>query len=197
MSAFGATVTTELLSTGRVLAPRVISGGATQIQGPPGRDGASFAFGQVRYGEATGSAPVIIPANLRTLLTFAIDPSQTNNFLNPPFEGLALFDGTTIRARAMGDLTNILVNLLVTSLVVGGQIKFDIDVGSPLGPTGTDTAGLFAPAGVPERVTGRLTLQTLTYFLANGAKLYITSSVPISLVNEALIIMPASIFAGL
>ena len=165
---------------------------ATPTIPPAFQAAADIGGGQIRYAEMAGSPAVAIPPNTRTLISFTIDPTQTQDFLNPPFEGSVFYDGTTITPRAVGDFMFVLVNLSVTSDVVGGEIKFDIDVGSPQGPTGADTAALFNDAGIPERVTGKLYIQVLSYFMANGAKLYVTSSVPISLVNEAVLIAPLS-----
>ena len=177
--------------------PRILVSAAAQgPAGPPGQQGPagfSTGFGQVRYAEAAGSAPVALAAFARTELTFVIDPSQTQNSLNPPFTGALAFDGATITPRALNDALFVLTNLLVTAAVAGGAIKFDIDVGSPAGPTGSATESLLNPAGQAERVTGILYVQTLANFMANGARLFLTSSVPISIVNAAVILIPQSI----
>ena len=167
---------------------RPATGAAVALQ-----QAATFAgFGQIRYTEAAGSAPVPIAPGIRTPLTFVFDPTQTQNALNAPFAGHLAFDGTTITPRALNDAIFILANLSVTAAVAGGAVKVDVDVGSPLGPTGSSTETLFNAAGAPERVTCILYVQTLSYFMANGAKLFITASVPVSLVNESVVLIPQS-----
>ena len=160
--------------------------------GPPGPTGFTTGFGQIRYGESTTATPVIVPANVRTPLTFVVDPTQTQDFLNPPFAGVLNFDGTKITPRALDDAMFVLVNLLVTANVSGGATKVDIDVGAPAGPTGSDTEQLFNPAGESERVTHILYVQTLANFMANGARLYITASVQVSIINETIALIPQS-----
>lgn len=166
--------------------------GAVYIQGPPGPS--PTGFGQIRYANMSLEPDDVFLPNVRSQVLFSPDPAQTQDFLNPPFADHLFWVNNTVIGRRYGDLIDILVNLLVTTQVSGGRVRIDIDVGSPLGPTGSDTAILFEDAGTPERVTFMLRAQTLGYFMANGAKLFLTSTVPLTTVSEAILIAPISLY---
>ena len=163
--------------------------------GSPASVVAPVGGGWVRYSQSSTAAPVQIAAGVRTLISFVVDPTQTQDFLNPPFEGRVSYDGTKATPYQMGDFYSFLINLFITPQVTGGLITFDIDVGSSAGPTVTDDSQL-GDAGVKQRVSGKLFSADLANFAANGARFYITPTVPITVQNEAITITPLSTRGG-
>ena len=164
--------------------------------GVPGSGGPSLGFGQTTYTDRTISDEDVFAPNVRQQLRFSPTALQTQNLLNPPFTGHTFFVNNRIVARAMGDLYDMRVNLIVTADQAGGQLRLDIDSGSTLGPLQSDTTSLFEGAGIAERVTFSFSIQVLTTFLANGAVFYLTANRPVTVVSEALLLMPKSIQLG-
>lgn len=104
------------------------------------------------------------------------------------------WSGNKVVARALGDLYDFQINLIVTAQVAGGQLRMEADTNSPLGPIASDTQTLFNSALAPERVTFRLRAQALATFLANGCRFFLTSTVPITTVSETVLVAPASTY---
>ena len=163
--------------------------GPAGVQGPRGYG----PFGQITYTDRAIGIEDSFAPGVRQRLMFNPNALQTQDLLNPPFKGHAFFVNNTLRARAMGDLYVLVINLLVKADQAGGQIRVDVDSGSPLGPLQSDTASLLEGAGVQERVTINFEIQVLTTFLANGAQFYLTSTRPVTVVSETLLVDPRSI----
>ena len=177
-------------------APAVVLVQSLGTQGPAGPQGApsvQTGFGQITYTDRTIGPEDSFAPGVRQRLMFNPNALQTQDLLNPPFKGHAFFVNNTLRARAMGDLYVLVINLLVKADQAGGQIRVDVDSGSPLGPLQSDTASLLEGAGVQERVTINFEIQVLTTFLANGAQFYLTSTRPVTVVSETLLVDPRSI----
>ena len=118
------------------------------------------------------------------------------NLLNPPFDQHAFLVNNRIMGRAFGDSYDVTVNLLVTAQQDSASLKVDIDVGSPLGPTGSSGQILTQGAGTQERATFPLIIQALSYMMQNGAGIYLTSNVACTIISEAIVIRPVSTYAG-
>ena len=166
--------------------------GAPWPSGGPGQVG-SYGLGQITYTERVLEASDTIEPGVRGQVLF--EPTSVQDYLNPPFDGHAFWVENRVVARALGDLYDFQINLIVTAQVAGGQLRLEADVGSTLGPVAADTQSLFAAALEPERVTFRLRVQALAGFLANGCAFYLTSSVPITTISETVLVAPASIQA--
>ncbi|WP_284244897.1 hypothetical protein [Methylobacterium haplocladii] len=176
------------------------------FQGPPGRDGPQGPPGPIGGGQVGYSRTVREPGDLlaqrtRTPIAFTPDPALSSLYLNPPFAGLTLWDGARVRGRAFADRFKIQVNLLVRSMQANGTILLDVDAGVVPGstpPLATDTADLFKDAGDPdpERVTLVVEFQTLDKVMANGAALFLTSTVPIHILKRSVLVYPESTFVG-
>ena len=165
--------------------------GAPGERGIPGPPGVARGVGQITYTNRSLEPDDVFEAGARAQVRFAPDgPPQDG--LNPPFEGHAFWIEDAIVPRAMGDLYDIQTNLIVTVDTAGGYLRLDADVGSSLGPIASDTQVLFEGAGRPERVTFRLRVQVLANFLANGCRIFLTSSVRITTVSETILLAPAS-----
>ena len=160
-------------------------------QGPRGTAGQQTGFGQITYTERVVEPSDVFAPGVRQQLVFT--PTTVQDFLNAPFVGHVFWDGERVIARAMGDLYDLTVNLIVVAQVADGQLRVDADVGSVLGPVASDTQTLFNGASEPERVTFRLRAQVLAGFMANGCALYLISSVPLTVTSETVLIAPASI----
>lgn len=184
---------------GAPAAPTAVYSPVPGVQGPAGGQGPAgiqTGFGQIVYTHAlTGMGDQIAP-NTRTQLTFTPDPALTINYLNPPFAGYVLWDNTKVVGRHTGDVLLIQVNLQVTPAVEGGQIFIDLDVGSKVGPIASDSESLGANASIMQRISGKLICQTNANFMANGGKVYITTTVPAMVLRESIFIIPLSTYAG-
>lgn len=165
-------------------------------QGRPGAPGVQTGFGQVTYTDRTiGVEDTFLPG-IRQQLMFAPGALQTQDPLNPPFAGHYFFVDNRIVPRAMGDLYDMRVNLLVTADQAGAQLRLDIDTGSTLGPLQSDTTSLFAGAGITERATFSFSVQVLATFFANGAVFFLQATKPVTVISETLLLMPKSIQPG-
>lgn len=160
-------------------------------QGERGPAGVSTGFGQITYTERTLESSDAFVPGVRGQVLF--EPTSVTDALNPPFTGHGFWAANRVVPRAMGDLYDLQINLIVTSQVAGGQLRLDADVGSVIGPIASDSQVLFNGALDPERVTFRARVQVLANFLTNGCALYLTSSVPITTISETILIAPASI----
>ena len=162
-------------------------------QGARGPDGAPGRYGQIRWVDTVVDTDDVFAAGIRRQLIFT-SPAQTQDFLAPPFAGkIAWSDNRIIpRPNGLGDWLDIIVNLFVVADIAGGRMVADVDVGSQLGPTGSAPYFLMKGAGEPERVTFRIGVQTLAGFLTNGAKVFLTSTVPFTVLSEAVVVLPIS-----
>lgn len=169
------------------------------FQGPPGPAGARgapgpFGYGDVTYTERSVGPEDTFPANVRQRLTFTPDPALTQRQLAPPFDAHEFWVENRIVGRAKFDRLAVQVNLIVTSQQAGGQVRLDADVGSVLGPIASTSEVLFNAPNDQERVTLPLRIRTLDSLLANGAALYLTSTVPILVLSETVWVAPESIY---
>lgn len=162
-------------------------------RGERGPQGASTGFGQITYSERTVEISDLFEPDVRGQILFDPAPELTQDLLNAPFAGHVFWHDDRIAPRAFGDLYDVQVNLIVTAQVADGRIRVDADTGSSLGPIASDTQVLFNSAGTPERATFRLRVQALAGFIANGCRLYLTSSVPLTVISETVLVAPASI----
>jgi hypothetical protein len=170
--------------------------GAVGPIGPQGDKGVNTGFGQITYTDRTiGDEDRFLPG-VRAPIRFVATPGLTQDFLNEPFRGHVFWSDNKLIGRALGDLLDVQVNLIVTADIAGGELRVDADVGSSLGPIASDTQVLFNGAGVPERVTFRLRVQTLSGFLLNGCGIFLTSNVPLTVISETMLVAPASIYAA-
>ncbi len=165
--------------------------GAQGIQGPPG---VNIGFGQITYTNRGLEPDDVFEPGARAQVLFTPDV-PTQDVLNPPFDAHTFWIDNAVVPQALGDLYDLQINLIVTADTAGGQLRLDADVGSILGPIASDTQILFAGAGAPERVTFRLRVQVLANFMANGCRIYLTSSVRVTTVSETILVAPASIRA--
>jgi hypothetical protein len=160
--------------------------------GPRGPKG-DGPFGQITYTDRTIGAEDNFDPGVRQRLMFAPSGLTTQNKLLRPFDTHTFFVDNVLRARAVDDVYEMTVNLVVRSMQAGGKIRVDIDSGSPLGPLQSSTQSLFEPATVQERVSFPLAIQVLSTFLANGALFYLTADRPIQVISETLFLRPTSI----
>ncbi len=152
----------------------------------------SRGLGYVQYTEKTGQPNVAVDANVRVPIVMVIDPTLTSSTLTTPFDTFTFFDGTTIFARQIGDAYDIRLTLAATAAVAGGSISIDATINGGTQLTDIDTAPLTAPAGTSQKLSFKLKVFPKTTFVANGARLYITSTVLVAINSETLIIEPIS-----
>lgn len=171
----------------------VVLPGAQGGIGPVGPAGVNTGFGQITYTDRTIGDEDNFDPGVRKQLLFAPTGLTTQNLLLDPFKSHNFFVDNTLRARLMGDVYEMTINLVVRSMQVGGKVRVDVDSGSPNGPLQSSTASLLEAATVPERVSFPLAIQVLSTFLANGALFYLTADRPLQVISETLFLRPTSI----
>lgn len=149
-------------------------------------------FGYIQYVALTSSPVLNLSPGVRTPLMMQIDPTQTSDTLKGPFAGFAFWDGTTLRARAAGDLYEVRFTLTATSAISGGTLTTDVTINGLTVATDNDSEALSYPAGQPQRVGFKLRLLPKAGFVSGGAKIYLTSTVPVSITSEVLVIDPTN-----
>ena len=161
--------------------------------GPQGPAGPSFGgFGYVQYTALTTSPVLNLAPNVRTALMMLVDPTQTSNTLKGPFAGFTFWDGTTLWARLAGDLYEVRFTLTATAAISGGTLTTDVTINGLTVATDNDSEALSYPAGQPQRVGFKLRLLPKAGFVAGGAKIYLTSTVPVSITSEVLVVDPTN-----
>lgn len=194
------------VASGRIFASRYLGSGPTTAavafpgpQGPPGQTGPAgppgpdfTGFGYVQYTAMSDAQPVQLTPGVRTQVVMDVDPTQTTMALKGPFAGFQFWDGQTLRARASGDAYRVRLTLTATAAVAGGSLVFDAAVTGLSATTDTDTESLTYPAGSPQRSGCKLDLYPKSVFVAAGAKIFVTSTVPVSLSSEVLVVSPAN-----
>ena len=166
---------------------------AVVLRGPQGPPGKTFSgFGYVQYTAQTASPLLNLLPGVRTPLTMLIDPAQTSDTLKEPFAGFPFWNGATLRARAAGDLYEVRFTLTATSAVAGGTLTTEVAVNGLTTVTDNDSEALSYPAGQPQRVGFKLRLLPKAVFVLNGAQIYLTATVPVSITSEVLVVDPTN-----
>ena len=160
-------------------------------QGAPGRDGATFSgFGYQQVTELASEVGATLSPGQRVPLVMTVDSAQGSSTLQGPFAGFNFFDGVTLRARRIGDAMDLRLTATVTPSVAGGSMSVDCTINGSPQLTDVDSSQIFGAAGQPQRISFRLVLLPKAVFVANGAKLFLTSTVPLTVRAETLVILP-------
>ncbi|MCJ2019607.1 hypothetical protein MKK84_19575 [Methylobacterium sp. E-065] len=170
---------------------------AVAEQGPAGRDGkdgpAGGSFGQITYTDRVSGPEDRFEAGARQQLRLAPGSTTVLDLLLPPFAGHVFVHDDRFWPRAPNDAYDIHINLLVVADQAGTKLKADVDVGSTLGPIQADGQELFEAAGVNERITFSFSIQALENTQRNGAAFFLKATKPVTLVSEAIYIVPQSV----
>lgn len=161
--------------------------------GPQGLPGKKFSLGQITYTDRVSGPEDRYEANVRQQIRLAPGSTTVFDRLLPPFAGHVFVRDDRFWPLAMDDAYDIHINLIVMADQAGTKIKVDCDAGSILGPLQADDKTLFDPAGTSERVTFNFSIQALANTLANGAAFYLKATKPITILSEAVYIVPQSI----
>ena len=165
----------------------------TEERGPQGAPGPAFTgFGYVQYTAQTTSPVLNLAPGVRTPLMMLIDPAQTSNTLKGPFAGFDFWDGTTLHARSAGDLYELRFTLTATTAIAGGTLTTEVTINGLTVATDNDSEALSYAAGQPQRVGFKLRLLPKAGFVAGGARIYLTSTVPVSITSEVLVVDPTN-----
>ena len=172
----------------RVLTP--LPQGPAGAQGPPGP---SFGgFGYIQYLALATAPPLVLAPSVRTPLVMAIDPTQTTDTLKAPFAGFGFWDGSLLHARMVGDVYEVRVTMTATAAVAGGTLVMDATIVGLTVATDIDSESLSYPAGQGQRIGFKLRLLPKAAFVAGGAQIFITSTVPVSITSEVLVVDPSN-----
>lgn len=163
---------------------------------PPGTPAPAPAvemgFGAARLSGLLPPAPVVIPALQRMLLPFRPSPLMMVDEMAPPFAGWNPWPADRFVGRRFGDWIDLQLNLQVVSRNAFGSLTIDLETGSTLGPVVSDSAALLKPANEVERVTMAFTFQCRETVMMNGIQFFITSTVPVTMARETVVILPHS-----
>lgn len=162
-------------------------------KGDPGPPGSKGSLGQITYTDRVSGPEDRYEANIRQQVRLAPGSTTVLDKLLPPFVGHVFVHDDRFWPLAMDDAYDIHVNLIVMADQAGTKIKMDCDAGSVLGPLQADDKTLFEPAGASERVTFNFSIQTLANTLANGAAFFLRATKPITILSEAVYVVPQSI----
>lgn len=175
----------------RSVAPGPI--GPAGQKGDAGPPGTNLGFGDIIYTDRTSGPEDRFEANVRQQIRFSGATTTVMDKLLPPFVGHQFLANDRLIARALNDVYNIRINLIVSSDASSTRLKMDCDAQSAFGPLQADDSTLFQSAGVPERVTFSFAIQVQANTLANGAAFYLTSTQPVTVLSETLFIIPATV----
>lgn len=160
---------------------------ASAPQGP-----AFKGFGYVQYIGAAAAAPLQLSAETSVSVGMPPDAGQTLALLRGPFVGWDFWTGSILNARAVGDVYLLRLTATATSPVQGGGVTAQALVNGATVPIDTAHCPLTAPAGQPQFLTFRFELVPKQTFVAGGAGLVMTSSVPLTLLAQKLVVAPPS-----
>lgn len=175
--------------------------GPPGIQGSAGADGrpglqglvgpAGSSFGYARYVQAATDPSAILSAGVKTPINMTIDPTTSRSTLRPPFDPAHLWDGALFRTQARDDVLAIRFNLVATSMVAEGSISFEVITVS------AGVSALLQSGILPNQAGQSQTISFSSLILANradiataGARLYLTSTVPVRIAQFLLVLVP-------
>ena len=163
------------------------------FQGPPGPAGPQGArgdYGSIRYDEVNAT-PITLEPGVAAAFTLAA-PVMTVNNLRGPFASFDFLspDGRTLNARANGDTYLIRARMSVVASMAGGSFTSDLVIPSVSGPSSTRPRSLLKPAGTPDLVDELFQAFPGSGFIANGASIMLTSTVPAVVIPQTLFVTP-------
>lgn len=161
--------------------------GPRGLQGPQGVPG---DYGSIRYDEVNAT-PITLTPNVPTAFTLAA-PVMTVSSLRGPFADFVflLADGRTLRARANGDTYLIRARMSVVTSIAGGSFTTDLVIPSVSGPSSTRPRSLMKPAGTSELIDELFQAFPGSGFIANGASIMLTSTVPAVVIPQTMFVTP-------
>jgi len=132
-----------------------------------------LGWAQFTDSQYTSASPLTIPANTRTLL-----PNNANGILNPfgPPTSSGWITAGTFNPDAVGDFYLIRTTLTVDPTLNNRNFTVELDIGDGITPINiwSQTYRLARGAGVNTPLSIVIPVYTLSTFLANGGKVYVT-----------------------
>jgi hypothetical protein len=164
--------------------------GAIGPAGERGPQGARGDYGSIRYDEVNAT-PITLMPNQPTAFTLAAPVTNTDS-LRGPFAGFVFLspDGSTLSARANGDTYLIRARMSVVASLAGGSFTTDLVIPSVSGPSSTRPRALMRPAGTSELIDELFQAFPGAGFIANGATIMLTSTVPAVVTPQTLFVTP-------
>lgn len=144
-------------------------------------------FGWVDYSDLISGTETAIAANVRTQVNRELSASASSNKLTGHWLGHNFWGGVVgdrkISAVALNDVVTISFAMRVRPGVAGGDLTLEIDVGGAIGAVATKSEPMAGVVGNIQRTRIDVTLPVRSTFLANGGRVYLTGSVPFTLVE--------------
>jgi hypothetical protein len=119
-------------------------------------------------------------------------PVTNTDSLRGPFAGYMFLspDGRTLHARANGDVYLIRARMAVVSSIAGGSFSTDLVIPGVSATSSTRPRSLLKQAGAVEIVDDLFEAFPGAGFVANGAAIMLTSSVPVTVTPQTLFVKP-------
>lgn len=180
-------------------APAIVRVQSLGTQGPPGPQGVAgppgtdLGFGSIRYAEDTTTISHTLLPGVRTLFTLTVASIIDNR--KAPFAGFTYWGADNVlRNRLAGDIFLIRMRMLATATVAGGSFHMEFVQATPAQPLIASYDKQFIKAaGATESIDPQFTIPTQQPLTDNGGQFYMQSSVPVTLVNEIMVIIPISV----
>lgn len=164
--------------------------GAQGETGSPGPRGEPGDYGSIRYDEVSGT-PISLAPDVPAAFTLAA-PIMMTNSLRGPFANFTFLspDGRTLNARANGDSYLIRVRMSVVAVQAGGSFTTDLVIPGVSGVSSSRPRSLLIAAGPAAPVDELFQAFPGPNFVANGATIMLTSTVPATVTPQTLFVTP-------
>lgn len=164
--------------------------GAQGEAGDPGPQGEPGDYGSIRYDEVSGT-PISLMPDVPAAFTLAAPVMMTNS-LRGPFANFTFLspDGRTLNARANGDSYLIRVRMSVVAVQAGGSFTTDLVIPGVSGGSSSRPRSLLIAAGPSAPVDELFQAFPGPNFVANGASIMLTSTVPATVTPQTLFVTP-------
>ena len=144
-------------------------------------------FGWVDYSDLTSGTETPLLAGVRTQISRELSASGANNKLAGHWFGHNFWGGIVGDRKIVGvsvdDVVTMSFALRVRPGLIGGILSLEIDIGGTVGAVVTKAVPITGEVGEIERLRIDATIPMQSTFIANGGRVYLTSTVPMTLVE--------------
>lgn len=140
-------------------------------------------FGFIDYTDNDAPAPLEIAADTEVQVERDLSPALVNQRLRGPWAGHEFWDNgaKVIQARALYDRVTIAFAIRLIADVANGEFTLSLIAGTI--NVKSETRPLTAPVGEEESMNIEFTVPMRSAFVANGAKIMLTSTVDVSVIE--------------
>lgn len=140
-------------------------------------------FGFIDYTDNDAPTPLEIAANTEVQVERNLSPAPVNQRLRGPWASHVFWDNSAkvIRARALYDRVTIAFAIRLIADVANGELTLSLIAGTI--NVKSETRPLTAPVGEEESMNIEFTVPMRNAFVTNGAKVMLTSTVDVSVIE--------------